>query len=662
LSKVIVDKSTGYKFFRYFTPASLTASQTPKKPGVRARWSPMTTPLTYRRLLDEQGRQVQLGNLNEQTAANRATALRGFLRANHLDVDDVVGQEMRMRFPESLERFIAVLEANGRPSRSISNTRTALRPWKEAVVEHDTQEAINAGTATPFGQGISSLLQGKSIQRVAREAGIPYDMLIGWARGKMPRSNNGRFVLRLEAYFGVERNSLLTLAGINTRAPKVELGGPPACIEYNQKVVALSKFPFCIRPAPGTQLRNQWQEFLKYKTAAVPVFKRTKRGRWRFSPCPLTAETDANWWAFLDGKEIASARVGWTRTSAYLGWLCLPTEQGGIGLSEVNVHTLAWLAVSDFLEDFLNWTRDRIGKRNQGVNQFLAFVASLVRPRFGYLRQRPELQVTLPQNYQNETWEHLCDRQFELTEQLVSAYRHEIEVSRDSFEPIKEIIQLPQPMDAIADMIQRMRADRPVGQPRRESIWARDLVLIKLLISNPLRRRNLAYLTWREDNTGELYQRVDKSWWIRIPKSKFKNRHGAAGEQIYDCQVHPSAWRDIERYLFIFRPTLLREPTDLVFLAKSSHGVKEHRPWADLSGRVHQLTAKYLPRCAGARAHAFRHIVATSILKADGGDYKTAALVLNDRIQTVEKHYAGIRSNDGADRMAKLLEMPFSRM
>lgn len=622
----------------------------------------MTTPLTYRRLLDEQTRRVQLENLNEQTAANRATALRGFLRANHLDVDDVVGQEMRMRFPESLERFIAVLEADSRPARSISNTRTALRPWKDAVVEYDTQEALTAGTATPFGQGINSLLQGKSIQRVAQEAGIPYDMLLGWVRGKMPRSNNGRFVLRLEAYFGMERNSLLTLAGIKARAPKVELGGPPARIEYNEKVCNLSKAAFCIRPAPGSQLRNQWQEYLQYKTAAVPAFKRTKRGRWRFSPCPLTADTDTNWWAFLDGKEVASSRVAWARTSAYLGWLRLPSEQGGIGLPEVDVLTLAWLTVPDNLEDFLNWTRDRIGKRNQGVNQFLAFIASLVRPRFGYLRQRPELQLTLPQRYQDETWEKLCDRQFELTEQLVSAYRHEIEVSRDSFEPIKEIIQLPQPMDAIADMIQRMRADRPVGQPRRESIWARDLVLIKLLISNPLRRRNLAYLTWREDNTGELYQRVDKSWWIRIPKSKFKNRHGAAGEQIYDCQVHPSAWRDIERYLFIFRPTLLREPTDLVFLTKSSHGVTEHRPWAELSGRVYQLTAKYLPRCSGARAHAFRHIVATSILKADGGDYKTAALVLNDRIQTVEKHYAGIRSSDGADRMAKLLEGPFSRM
>lgn len=433
----------------------------------------MTTPLTYRRLLDEQTRRVQLENLNEQTAANRATALRGFLRANHLDVDDVVGQEMRMRFPEALERFIAALEADGRSSRSISNTRTALRPWKDAVVEYDTQEALTAGTATPFGQGINSLLQGKSIQRVAKEAGVPYDMLLGWVRGKMPRSNNGRFVLRQEAYFGIERNSLLTLAGIKARAPKVELGGPPARIEYNEKVCNLSKTAFCIRPEPGSQLRNQWQEYLQYKTAAVPAFKRTKRGRWRFSPCPLTADTDTNWWAFLEGKEVASARVAWARTSAYLGWLRLPSDQGGIGLPEVGIHTLAWLAVPDHLEDFLNWTRDRIGKRNQGVNQFLAFVASLVRPRFGYLRQRPELQVTLPQRYQVEAWEALCDRQFELTEQLVSAYRHEIEVSRDSFEPIKEIIQLPQPMDAIADMIQRMRADRPVGQPRRESIWAR---------------------------------------------------------------------------------------------------------------------------------------------------------------------------------------------
>lgn len=619
-------------------------------------------PLTYRALLEEQTRRVQLESLNQQTAANRATALRGFLRANHLDVDDVIGNEMRIRHPEALERFIKTLEAEGRTSRAISNIRAAFRPWKEAVVEHDTLEALGAGTATPFGQAITSLLQDQSIKQVARDAGLPYDMLLGWARGKQPRLNNERYVLRLEAHFGFERNSLLSLAGIKSACRKPSLGGTPAPIEYNTKIGNLTKIPFCIRPATDSPLRRQWVEFVMYKTAAVPKFKRTKRGKWRFSPCPLTPCTEGNWWAFLDKREVASARVAWSRASAYLGWLRLSPKDGGIGIPEEAVQTLAWLAVPDYLECFLNWMRDRVGKRNQGANQLLAFVAAMVRPRFGYLRQRPELQMTLPEEYQGEEWESLCERQFELTEQLVASYQHEIEVSRDSFEPIKELIQLKQPMDAIADMIQRMRGDRPVGQFRRESIWARDLVLIKLLVSNPLRRRNLAHLTWRADNTGELYQRIDKSWWIRIPKNQFKNRHGAAGENVYDCQVHPSAWREIERYLFIFRPTLLRSPTDLVFLTKSSHGITEHRPWIDLSARVSELTAKYLPRCSGAGAHAFRHIVATSILKADGGDYKTAALVLNDRIQTVERHYAGIRSSDGAERMAKLLEGPFGRM
>lgn len=101
----------------------------------------------------------------------------------------------------------------------------------------------------------------------------------------------------------------------------------------------------------------------------------------------------------------------------------------------------------------------------------------------------------------------------------------------DSFAPIMHILQMAQPMDAIADMVQRMRADRPVLDPKAEAIWARDIVLIKLLASNPIRRRNLIHLTWRADNTGELHQREDGSWWLKIHKSRFKNTRGAAGDQ-----------------------------------------------------------------------------------------------------------------------------------
>ncbi|AHI63788.1 hypothetical protein BTL_816 [Burkholderia thailandensis H0587] len=655
-----LDKSASYRICRYFTPSSLTASQT-SSVRERALGSRMAVPLTYRIMLDDHARKVQLENRNEQTAANRVSALRAFLRANCLTEDDVVGDEMRMRYPEALERFVAALQAVGRSARNITNTRSALRPWKEFVIEHDTRVAIDQGDGTPFMQALKSVLDDQSVARVARDAAVPKGMLWGWLRGKTPRASNARYLLRLETYFGLERNSLLNLSGMKVSGHKVAVGGPPTPIPYNEMVGKLTKVAFRYKPAEESPLRGQWMEYLRYKTAAVPLYRRTERGQWRFSPCPLTPETAANWWAFYKGQEVASARIAWMKTSAYFGWLTMPSHQGGIGLAEEAVQTLAWLAVPDYLEAFLDWTRSRIGKRNQSVNQFLAFVASLVRPRFGYLRQRPEFRSTLPSTYQDLDWEVMCERQFELTQQLVSGYRHEIEVSRDSFEPIRHFIELPQPMDAVVDMIQRMRGDRPIGLPRREAVWARDMMLIKILASNPLRRRNLAHLTWRADNTGELYQRLDKSWWIRIQKTKFKNRRGAAGEHNYDCMVQPSCWRDIERYLFICRPTLLRAPTDLVFLTQK-RGENGHVPWADLSKRVYELTGKYLPRCAGISAHAFRHLVATSILKADGGDYKTAALVLNDRTQTVEKHYAGLRSNDGAERMGTLLKSQFNRM
>lgn len=656
-----LETSTGYDIRRYFTPSSLTASQTPKGKKVRAYGRHMP-PLTYQNLLDEQTRKVQLEGLNEQTAANRATALRGFLRANHLNVADVVGDEMRMKHPEALQRFLDELEDAGYSRRSITNTRSALRPWRETVIEHDTATALAKEQGTPFSQALKGVMADTPVKRVAKQAGVPQDMLRGWLFGKQPRPSSVRYLLRLEAFFGLERTSLVTLAGVKPHGHKTHLGGPPAPIQYNQTVLALTAVQYCFKPEAASPLRTHWADFVRYKTAAAPALKRTKRGKWRFSPCPLSPETEANWWAFLEGQEVASARIVWAKTSSYLGWLHLSPECGGKGLPEEDMHTLAWLAVPDYLEEYLDWCKARIGKRNQSVNQFLALIASLVRPRFGYLRQRKEMQATLPPQYHQEDWDALCERQFELTEQLVTAYHSEVEPSRDSFEPIRKLVEMPQPMDAIVDMVQRMRADRPIGRPLREAAWSRDLVLIKLLLSNPLRMRNMAHLIWRSDNTGELYQRADKSWWIRIPRIKFKNRSGAAGDTIYDCQVQPSAWKDIERYLFIYRPKLLREPCDLVFLTKLSRGNTHHRPWKDLSARVHHLTERYVAQCVGFRAHAFRHIVATSILKAEGGTHKVAARVLHDRVATVEKHYDGLTSNDGSAEMGRLLGSQFARM
>lgn len=619
-------------------------------------------PLTYQLLLDQQTRNVELLHLNQQTASNRATALRTFLRTNALHLDDVVGSEMRRNYPASLKKMMEVLLDEGRTARSVSNTRSALRHFRDAVVEHDTSVALAKEQPTPFMEAIKSVIGDLPVKQLSKQVGIPQDMLRGWLYGKQPRVSNVHHISRLEMFFGLEKNQLVAISGAKLRNFKSRRDEVPTINEYNKTVSTLTQQPYVCKPAIHSDLRKQWRDFLKYKTAAAPGLSRTKRGKWRLSPCPLTVQNDTNWWAFLDGKEVSSARFSWFRVASYLGWLKLPAERGGKDFSGDTCETLAWLAIPEYLEEHLDWWKERVGKRNQGVTTFLALIASLVRPRYGYLWQSEKMRDTLPKQYQSEDWKSLCERQFRLVEQLVSAFHGEIEPSRDSFEPVRDIISLPQPMEAAIEMVQRMRAARPIGGSSLESVWARDMALIKILLSNPLRRRNLAHLTWRADNTGELYQRQDRSWWIRVPKVKFKNRNGAAGDSTYDVRIQESAWRDIERYIFTFRPKLLKHPTDLVFLTRLMKSTTQHVPWVDLSQAVCRITAKYIPRCNGFRAHAFRHLVATAILKSKGGTHKTAAKILNDRVATVEKHYDGLTSNDASEEMTRLLGSCFDRM
>lgn len=146
--------------------------------------------LIYQTLIDNQQRQVELEGLNEQAASNRATALRGFLNANGLHVDDVVGDQMRGGHTAALERFLQALHETGKSPRAVSNTKSAFRHWKDAVVAYDTIQAVHAGAATPFQTTLAILLQDRCAATVARCVGIPRGMIYGWIKGKIPRGSN----------------------------------------------------------------------------------------------------------------------------------------------------------------------------------------------------------------------------------------------------------------------------------------------------------------------------------------------------------------------------------------------------------------------------------------------------------------------------------------
>ena len=655
-----------YESCRYRAPSSLLALRGMEKESRARKRATKLEALSYRNLLEKQKYFLTTKQVNPQTAANRATALRSFLRANGVSEDDVIGREMRSAYPEALENLVLQLQGEAASSRSISNTRAALTPWRRWVIEDDTQRAVEDEKPTPFQAQLKAMVAGHSLKHVANQSEIPYDMLLGWVKGKVPRFSNARMVARLESFFGVERGMLNSLAGNALAATQRASAGQPGPNEYRDTLGLRTKDEYWFRPSEGSPLRKQWADFTRYKTDEVPVLERSAKGSWRISPLPLTANTATNWFVFMDGQEVASAKAGWSKVGGYLGWLGLSVERGGMAIPSEQLHTMAWLAVPDLFQRYLHWRKIRAGnKYNTSAPESLGWVASLMRSEVGYFPQNPWLSETLPVEYRVTDWAVMCSKQMTFCRKMTLSLRGKIEISRDPFLPIKHIVDLPKPMEALVDMIHRLRAERPIGNVMREAVWARDILLLKLLSSNPLRLRQYAHMAWKPDNSGNLYQKVDGSWWILWKTRYFKNALGAAGDSDYDCPVQASVWPDIERYLFKHRPNLLRGETTLVFLSKEGGPVRQgepHVPWKDLSKRVSELTRRHLWRCAGVGSQSFRHLVGTSIVKAGNGDFETAAAVLKDRIETVKKHYGRFNGKDASSRMNDLLGDSFRRM
>lgn len=665
-----------YEGRKYLVPSSLLASQTRKVGGkVRRKKLNHRPNLTYLELRERQQTQAATGT-SKQTIANRMTALAHFMRANHLQVEDPVGAELRAYYPKAIEQLKVNLKGQGKSDRAISNICSSIARFKEAVVEYDTDVALATHAQPPFTRLIRTVMKDLSARKVAREAGVSPYLLYGWLNGKWPRPGSAPSLRRLEVFFGLDRDSLQSLAGVRGGVREKPLMTEAPNNNYRASLGARSKDVYWFS-TEDEGFRKQWRALLEYKTAALTELERSSNGRWSFCPANTRKETKKNWWRFLDGKEVSSAASGWARTASYLGYLSLHRDKGGQGIRSDDVKTLAWFAVPDFLDGYLQFMKNRSGGIHTGAtHEFLALVKWLTQPKLGYLYQQPGFQKTLPVDYQNKAWHEMCARQYEQAGKLQRVYKSEIAVGRDPFCPIRHLIESEQPMEQMADMIERMRRDRPVGGGEfKEAVWSRNVFIIKLLLSNPLRLRNIACLKWFGPGRGPgeeetLYQRDDGSWWIYVPKRFLKNRSSGSEIRDYHAPVHASVWPDLERYLFKHRAVLMRCPTDYVILTSSlgprsvtnAEQLIEHRPYYDVSRLVSDLTARYLWRTGGIGAHAFRHIVATSILKAPGGDIKTAALVLNDRETTVEKHYAGLRSADGSNRMAELLEKSFSRM
>lgn len=637
----------------------------PSKGVGRARKRHLTlSELTYVVLKDLLTKKAELGTgPSLSSLANLHSALSGFLQERGIKHTDAIGSTFRASYYKNLQAHIQSLKDELRPSAYITNRKHLLSIWRKCVVEHDRNCALTHRHVTPFQAALLDIFNNGVTKTLLRKnTGIPKATLNRWCDGQTPNATSLHYVPRIENFLGLRNGELSELLPIKRQSRDEKNSSASIAYRERQKALRIDRYAVT---EPTPRLRSEWSEFLQYKVSELDFdddeasIKRSSGGRWRSTSQTSSKQRPSNWASWYKSRRVATAGIAWTNVSQFLGWLMLSEERGGKNLSPEAAQTLGHFTNRQWIREFVEWKRLRAGgNAHQGLLSFLRFVSSLCNPRTGYLTQR-FLAFGPPTGATEEMWRARCLKCFDSISRFRAELSDDATPSRDSREPIRNILALENPLDAVADMVTRMASARPITGGKREAIWARDMLLIKLTASNPLRDKNIRELTYRADNTGQLRQTATGEWSIFVRKQELKNQNGVARDRDYDMPVRPEVWPDIERYLKQYRPMLAKSKSDVLFLTERWGG-----PFSEdaLGQRFHILTKNYLHGCPGVGPHALRHIVATSILKASPNDWAAAAWALHDDEATVRKHYAHLAQHDAARWLSKAMDGPFSRM
>ena len=291
----------------------------------------------------------------------------------------------------------------------------------------------------------------------------------------------------------------------------------------------------------------------------------------------------------------------------------------------------------------------------------------MLHPTTGFLTQRPEYLLSYfgeePIDITRsdwrpaygtfaDRWRDICREWFEQLRDMsgeVDAHAK----SRDPKVRLAPILRLPDPMQVVIEIIDRHAEARPNGKLDLSlddrvhlAIWYRDQFLLRLISTNPLREKNLRRMTWTGDNRGNLY-RTPGGWRLRFEPADFKNQRGAAREH-YDVPVSSSITDLVDRYIHLARPIITRNTrTDVVFPSRYGTPFNRSKLSTVIASLCFPSLRQRFPQVIALHSHGFRHIVATSWLRANPGQFHTVAHILHDKLETVIKNYDHSTPEDG---------------
>ena len=288
---------------------------------------------------------------------------------------------------------------------------------------------------------------------------------------------------------------------------------------------------------------------------------------------------------------------------------------------------------------------------------------------FGFLLQQPEYADRLLNPIPRTKWREWCESQTKLIKRYEKDLKkgNHIKKGRDTEDAIRSILDRQHPITALLEIADNMDAylnkHRLFMQPVQEMSMERDLLMFQMFPTQPLRINMYALMKYYPDNTGNLYQKPDGSWFVRFLVHDFKNFNGAAKDKDYNICLDPFLWPKIERFLSSVRPKFKDDRAN-VFPTVKFLGTKDQikkildgrGDLASLQTAVQKRSSQFLGDETGFCPHTVRHIVAHDCIKNHVDGYQMAADMLHDDIKTVKQHYGHVKTKDGHSHYGKYFD------
>jgi hypothetical protein len=226
---------------------------------------------------------------------------------------------------------------------------------------------------------------------------------------------------------------------------------------------------------------------------------------------------------------------------------------------------------------------------------------------------------------------------------------HPVYRKEDAWVPLKELARIADDLWPKKQLDHLQTKKSRTHRGTNTALYAGLSLLFHLWTYRPYRQRNI-----REMKLGDnLYQDAQGRWRIRFQGEQLKIAMKRGQPNIFDLPFPEDLVPRLEEYLTHWHPLLLAKahlPDSYVFLTRRGHPYRRDTLNLVTKLIVYRYTGKYW------HPHIIRSVWATEYIRNTHGDFYTAAIMLNDTLETVIKNYAYLLEEDVAEKADRLIK------